>query len=87
MKEIINHIGDIYAVPFFILGSFYFYNLQNKNSIEYLLLFFNIAGVLIDGTFTYLFLNDSTFIKIHPLSNNIIIFIAFLTIIYIYDNV
>ena len=86
MKEIINHIGDIYAVPFFMLGTFYFYTIKNKNNIENLLLLFNIAGILIDGTFTYLFLQDSTFTKIHSLASNIIIFIAFLAIIFIYDN-
>jgi hypothetical protein len=87
MKEIINHIGDIFAIPFFILGASYFYNIENKNKLEYMLLFFNIAGALFDGTFTYLFLQDSTFKKIHPFAIRIIILISLLVVIYIYDKI
>ena len=53
----ISHIGDIFAIPFFGLLVFYFFNIDNKNQIEYLLLFFSLCGFILDIVFTYLFLS------------------------------
>jgi len=27
------HIGDMIAIPFFIVSTYYFYNIENKNKI------------------------------------------------------
>jgi hypothetical protein len=51
-----SHYGDILAIPFFALLVFYFYNIENKSIIEYVLLFFSISGFLLDVLYTYLFL-------------------------------
>ncbi len=48
----LTHIGDIFAVPFFALGIYYFYNIKNKNTIELFLLFFCIIGFIADSIFT-----------------------------------
>jgi hypothetical protein len=58
MKNIINnisHIGDILAIPFFILLLHYFYNIENKTVIEYILYMFSFFGFLLDVIFTYLY--------------------------------
>jgi hypothetical protein len=49
------HYGDLLAIPFFGLSTFYFLNKDKKNYTEYLLLVFSIAGLLLDIFFTYLF--------------------------------
>jgi hypothetical protein len=59
MNKLINkitHIGDILAIPFFALLTYYFYNIENKNVIEYILFLFSIFGLVIDTIFTYFFL-------------------------------
>jgi hypothetical protein len=58
MKNIIYnmpHIGDILAIPFFILLFYYFYKIKNKTVIEYILYMFSFFGVLLDVIFTYLY--------------------------------
>jgi hypothetical protein len=50
-------IGDIFAIPLFALSSYYFYSIENKNSLEYILLIFSIAGFIADVFFVYLFYN------------------------------
>ena len=58
MQKIINtttHIGDILAIPFFALLTYYFYFIENKTPFEWLLFLFSLAGFLIDGTFTLLY--------------------------------
>ena len=49
------HYGDILAIPFFALLVIYFYHIENKSIIEYILFYFSISGVLIDTFFTYTF--------------------------------
>lgn len=52
----LSHYGDIIAIPFFAMLVIYFYNIQNKSTIEYILLLFSISGFLLDIIYTYLFL-------------------------------
>ena len=61
ISNIIN-IGDILAIPFFALLCFYFYRIENKTPMEYILFLFSISGFIIDSIFTYfyLFRNKST---------------------------
>lgn len=55
MKNI-SHYGDILAIPFFLLLIIYFYKIENKNTIEYILLFFSIFGFVLDIIFTFQFI-------------------------------
>lgn len=52
----ISHFGDILAIPFFGLLIYYFYNINNRNIIENILLWFSLCGFIADIFFTYLFL-------------------------------
>jgi hypothetical protein len=59
MNKIINnlsHIGDLFAIPFFLLLTYYFYSLPEKSTLEYVLFLFSIAGFLMDVLFTCSFL-------------------------------
>jgi len=51
----LSHYGDILAIPFFALLMMYFYNIEHKSMIEYLLFSFSVAGFLLDILYTYLF--------------------------------
>lgn len=84
MTEIISHLADIYAIPLFGLSTFYFYNIQNKNKFEYILLLFSISGLIADILFTISFINSSNNNKIYI---NIIIIIILFVIIFTYDNI
>jgi hypothetical protein len=48
----LTHIGDIFAVPLFALGIYYFYKIKNKKLIEVILLLFCIIGFMADFIFT-----------------------------------
>jgi hypothetical protein len=61
-KNNISHIGDILAIPFFLLLCIYFYRIENKTPIEYILLLFSISGLILDILFTYIFLLRVKFI-------------------------
>lgn len=52
-----SHYGDILAIPFFALLVIYFYNIEQKSIIEYVLLFFSISGLILDISYTYIFLS------------------------------
>jgi hypothetical protein len=54
--EKLTHLGDMIAVPFFILLTIYFYNIENKTNLEYLLFLFSLSCFLIDFTFSYFFM-------------------------------
>ena len=45
------------AIPLFALLSYYFYTIENKTNIEYLLYAFSISGVILDSLYTYQFMN------------------------------
>jgi hypothetical protein len=57
----LSHYGDILAIPFFALLVFYFYNIEHKSTIEYILLLFSISGFVLDIFFTYIFLSRINF--------------------------
>jgi len=50
-----SHYGDILAIPFFALLVIYFYNMEHKSTIEYVLLLFSISGFVLDILYTYIF--------------------------------
>ena len=52
-----SHYGDILAIPFFALLVIYFYNIEHKSIIEYLLLCFSISGFTLDIFYTYIFMS------------------------------
>ena len=52
-----SHYGDILAIPFFALLVIYFYNIEDKSTIEYALLLFSISGFILDILYTYIFLS------------------------------
>jgi hypothetical protein len=52
-----SHYGDILAIPFFALLVIYFYNIEDKSTIEYVLLLFSISGFILDILYTYIFLS------------------------------
>jgi hypothetical protein len=52
----ISNIGDILAIPFFALLCLYFYRIENKTPMEYILFLFSITGFVLDTLFTYLYL-------------------------------
>ena len=51
----LSHYGDILAIPFFALLVVYFYYIENKNLLEYILFLFSIAGLILDILYTYIF--------------------------------
>jgi hypothetical protein len=51
----LSHYGDIIAIPFFALLSYYFYNIQDKTTFEYVLFYFSIGGFTADSFYTILF--------------------------------
>jgi hypothetical protein len=55
----LSHYGDILAIPFFALLSFYFYKIEHKTIIETILFYFSFAGFVLDIYYTYLFLSKS----------------------------
>ena len=52
----LSHYGDILAIPLFILLSVYFYKIEHKSPIEYVLFGFSLAGFILDCLYTYLYL-------------------------------
>lgn len=52
----LSNFGDILAIPFFALLVMYFYKIQDKSLIEYILFWFSIFGLILDILYTYLFL-------------------------------
>ena len=60
-----SHYGDILAIPFFALLAMYFYNIQQKSVIEYVLFYFSISGFLLDSLYTYTFLSMRKFSGAH----------------------
>ena len=52
----LSHYGDILAIPFFALLLVYFYNIENKSFMEYILFSFSITGFIVDILYTLIFL-------------------------------
>lgn len=55
----ISHYGDILAIPFFALLVYYFYKIQEKTIMEYILFLFCISGLVLDIFFTFVFFSSS----------------------------
>ncbi len=58
MIKNIENYGDILAIPFFILLSYYFITKKNKTTLEYFLTAFALTGSVADIYFTYKFLTS-----------------------------
>ena len=58
MKQIIrlSHYADIIAIPFWIIAVYYFWSIERRNTIEDLLLFFTVCGLLLDTVFSLSYL-------------------------------
>ena len=54
------HIGDVLAIPFFLLLTYYFHTMENKTPLEWVLYLFSITGAVIDSIFTYYYVNGTT---------------------------
>ena len=54
MNRIVNY-GDIAAIPFFGLLTYYFLVKKNRTTLENILLLFAISGFLFDVYFTYIY--------------------------------
>ncbi len=59
IRNELSHYGDILAIPFFGLLIVYFYNIKNKNLLEYILLFFSICGFILDILYTYIYFSNN----------------------------
>jgi hypothetical protein len=59
MYKNISHYGDILAIPFFALLTYYFYTIEHKTTLEYILFYFSMTGFVLDIFYTYLFLKRS----------------------------
>lgn len=51
----LSHYGDVLAVPFFGMCTYYFYNIKRKNMLEYILLIFSVLGFVLDILYTYIY--------------------------------
>ena len=50
------HYGDMLAIPFFIITLYYFYLIENKTWMEWLIIVFITNCLIGDILFTYIFL-------------------------------
>ncbi len=57
-----SHIADIFTIPFFALLILYFYKLNDKTQIEWILYMFGIVGFFGYIIFTILFLKRHNYI-------------------------
>lgn len=51
----ISHIGDILAIPFFIITIIYFSKIKNRTFIENIILLFTCTALLFDIFFTFIY--------------------------------
>jgi hypothetical protein len=59
MIQNIDRIGDILAIPFFAILSFYFIYKKNKTNLEIVLMLFVIIAFFADIYFSYLFFHKN----------------------------
>lgn len=52
--ENLCHYADILAIPLFFLTFWYFYELEKKTYIEYLIMLFGLSGFILDTIFVFL---------------------------------
>jgi hypothetical protein len=55
----LSEVADIFAIPFFGLGVYYFYTKQNRTTTENLLLLFLTTGLVADTFFSIRVLTHS----------------------------
>ena len=55
LRHSLPHIADVFAIPFFLLLFVYLWRLPEKSGVEYILLFFSVAGFLSDLLFTFMY--------------------------------
>lgn len=51
----LSHYGDIIAIPFFALLTYYFYTIEHKSLFENILFLFSISGFVVDILYTFIF--------------------------------
>jgi hypothetical protein len=51
-----SHVGDILAIPLFLLLTIYLWGIPRKTPVEWLLLAFAASGLILDTIFTVNFL-------------------------------
>jgi hypothetical protein len=77
----IDHIGDILAIPFFAWLSYYFYHLPQRTPQETALLVFSLGGLIADLVFTFQFAR-----QMHSTVVNLFIVMYFILAIILYHN-
>ena len=51
------HYGDMVAIPFFLISIIYFYRIENKTTLENIILIFLLGCFIFDLLFTYIYLS------------------------------
>jgi uncharacterized membrane protein (DUF106 family) len=77
----IDHIGDILAIPFFAWLSYYFYNLPQRTTQETILFIFSVGGLIADLVFTLQFAR-----QLHSTTVNLFIVMYFILAILVFHN-
>ena len=62
--ENLSHYGDIAAIPFFGLLTYYFYTKPRKTRMEKVLMLFSASGLMLDIVFTLIYLIKSCVIDL-----------------------
>ena len=57
-RKHIFHYADILAIPFFLLLSYYFSQIEEKTVLEWFLFLFAVSGFVLDTIFTLFFVMD-----------------------------
>lgn len=53
------HYGDLLAIPFFIITIYYFYLIERKTLLEWIIIVFLVICLLGDILFSYIFLSKN----------------------------
>ena len=53
------HYGDLLAIPFFIITIYYFYLIERKTLLEWIIIAFLVICLLGDILFSYIFLSKN----------------------------
>jgi hypothetical protein len=53
------HYGDLLAIPFFIITLYYFYVIERKTLLEWIIIVFLVICLLGDILFSYIFLSKN----------------------------
>jgi len=59
----IDHVGDVLAIPFFAWLSYYFHLLPDRTPEQTVLYFFSVGGLLADLVFTAIFLRGAPVVQ------------------------